>query len=570
MKLMRRMPRILMELPERSDITGSDVPGANPEPAGARRPRPAFARVWRFVGLEGKIVVMVMSLLTAALGSTCWLWASRIDPQVMEILGDQARETAVTLSMAARPSMSTGDVAAMRAMGGELLKARNILFVAFYDVSGKNIALASRQTSMRSAPPSLRSTEVSSLAQVRMGASGALGEYLEVCQPVLDTGLRGGASRLMGYVSVGISPTQEQLQVQRVNYLSMGIGCVVILAILPLAYLLVHRIFLPIRKLARATNRIAGGDLDAGVAIDRSDAIGDLARSFNAMIATVKGQQQDLRQANRRLEQANDELEQKVAHRTSELEAANRRLSSEIAEKEDFLRAVSHDLNAPLRNISGMASMLLMKHAGRFDEEIVHRLQRIQKNVEVETDLISELLELSRIKTRREKMERVETVAVVRELEGMFENDLRSGQIQLIVDTPLPVVNGERSRFRQVFQNLIDNAIKYMGDGRVREIHVGCAVRATEAEFYVRDTGLGIDAEDVGKVFCIFRRGRNSASRNVPGKGVGLSWVKSIIETYGGSIRVESEPGRGSTFRFTINGQFVPESGEQPKARSVA
>jgi signal transduction histidine kinase len=403
-----------------------------------------------------------------------------------------------------------------------------------------------------------------------MGASDALGEYLEVCQPVLETGSRDRASRLMGYVSVGISPTQETLQVRRVNYLAMGIGCVVILGILPLAYLLVHRIFLPIRQLVRATNRIAGGDLDAAVAIDRSDAIGDLARSFNAMIATIKAQQQDLRQANHRLEEANDELEQKVAHRTSQLEAANRRLSSEIAEKEDFLRAVSHDLNAPLRNISGMASMLLTKHAGRFDEEIVHRLQRIQKNVEVETDLISELLELSRIKTRREKMERVETGAVVRELEGIFENDLRSGHVQLIVDTPLPVVNGERSRFRQVFQNLIDNAIKYMGDGAAREIHVGCAVRATEAEFYVRDTGLGIDAEDVGKVFCIFRRGRNSASRNVPGKGVGLSCVKSIIETYGGSIWVQSEPGRGSTFRFTISGQFLAESGELSKARSVA
>jgi signal transduction histidine kinase len=524
----------------------------------------------RFVGLEGKIVMVVMSLLTAALGSTCWLWASRIDSQVMEILGEQARETAVTLSMASRPSMAAGDLAAMRAMGSEVLKARNILFVAFYDATGRNVALASRQTSMSSAPPSLLSAEVSSLAQVRTGSSDALGEYLEVCQPVLEPGSSGRGSRLMGYVSVGISPTQETLQVQRVNYLAMGIGCVVILGILPLAYLLVHGIFLPIRKLVRATNRIAGGDLDAAVAIDRSDAIGDLARSFNAMIATVKAQQQDLRQANHRLEEANDALEQKVAHRTSELEAANRRLSAEIAEKEDFLRAVSHDLNAPLRNISGMASMLLVKHAGRIDEEMVHRLQRIQKNVEVETDLISELLELSRIKTRREKMELVETGAVVRELEGIFENDLRSGNIQLIVDTPLPVVNGERSRFRQVFQNLIDNAIKYMGDGEPREIHVGCTVRATEAELYVRDTGLGIDAEDLAKVFCIFRRGRNSASRNVPGKGVGLSWVKSIIETYSGRIWVESEPGRGSTFRFTINGQFVAESGQQSKARSVA
>src|SRR5205085_4930750 len=130
-----------------------------------------------------------------------------------------------------------------------------------------------------------------------------------------------------------------------------------------------------------------------------------------------------------------------------------------------FLRAVSHDLNAPLRNISGMATMLLMKNREKFDEDIIHRLERIQKNVQVETDLISELLELSRIKTRRQKMETVDLRHMVEELGGMFENDLKSKQIQLIVDTPLPSLSCERARLRQVFQNLIDNAIKYMGDG---------------------------------------------------------------------------------------------------------
>ncbi len=524
-----------------------------------KRPHAFFFRLLRLVGLEGKIVVAVVALLAAALGSTCWLWASRIDPQVTKILGEQARQTAVTLSMAARPGFASGDIGVLQSMGNELLKARNILFVAFYDVSGKNIATADRESSPHGPPPSMLTTQVSSLAQVRVGSSPLFGDYLEVCQPVLENGREPKSSRLMGYVSVGISPTAEQRQVVWVNYFATGIGCVVILCFLPVAYVLVHRIFLPIRQLVRATNRISAGDLDAVVAVHRTDSIGDLARSFNAMIGTIKRQQQDLRRANL-------DLEQKVAQRTAQLEAANRRLSSEIAEKEDFLRAVSHDLNAPLRNISGMTSMLLTKHGDRFNEEIVHRLQRIQKNVEAETDLISELLELSRIKTRREKMEMVETAAVVHELEGILEDDLRTHQVQLIVDTPLPVLNGERSRFRQIFQNLIDNAIKYMGDGTVREIHVGCVVCAIEAEFYVRDTGMGIEREELGKVFYIFRRGKNSAARNVPGKGVGLSCVKSIVETYSGSIWVVSEPGKGSTFKFTINGQFVPDAAGKQKA----
>ena len=517
------------------------------------------SRASRYVGLEGKIVMAMMALLGAALGSTCWLWASRIDPQVLNILGEQARQTAVTLSLAAKPVMSDRDVDAMREMGSDLLKARNILFVAFYDASGKNIVFVDRWRSPKAGSPGLLRTDVTTLAQVRQGDSPAFGEYLEVCQPVLTTNPLKG-SRLLGYVSVGISPLQEEAQVERVNYFAIGIGCMVILFILPLAYVLVHQIFQPIRELVGATNRIAAGELDVRVAIDRADSIGDLARSFNAMIGTIRRHQLDLQAANRQLEEANNDLEKKVTQRTSQLEMANRRLSSEIAEKEDFLRAVSHDLNAPLRNISGMTSMLLMKHGDKFDEEITHRLERIQKNVEAETDLIAELLELSRIKTRREKMELVEIGALVRELEEILENDLKSRGIELVLDTALPVVNGERSRFRQVFQNLIDNAIKYMGDGPTREIHVGCKVRATEAEFYVRDTGLGIDPEDLDKVFYVFRRGKNGSGRNIPGKGVGLSCVKSIVETYSGSIWVESELEKGSTFRFTVNGQFVPQS----------
>ena len=262
-------------------------------------------------------------------------------------------------------------------------------------------------------------------------------------------------------------------------------------------------------------------------------------------------------QANHGLERANSELESTVQHRTSQLEATNRRLSAEIAEKEDFLRAVSHDLNAPLRNIAGMASMLLAKHREKFDQDVVHRLERIQKNVEVETDLISELLELSRDKTPAENGNVVEIAALVCELRDMFENDLRSRGISLLADTRLPVLYGERARFRQVLQNLIDNAIKYMGDGPTRRIHIGCAVRETEAEFYVRDTGVGIDPEDVGKVFS--SSGAANATRQAAGKGVGLASVKSILETYGGGIRVESQLGSGSTFRFTIAAQFVPE-----------
>jgi signal transduction histidine kinase len=153
----------------------------------------------------------------------------------------------------------------------------------------------------------------------------------------------------------------------------------------------------------------------------------------------------------------------------------------------------------------------------------------------------------------------------VSDLAGLFEDDLRKNSIEFVISGRLPVLNCERARMRQVFQNLVDNAIKYMGEGsevdgvpNTRRIEIGCTVRPQEAEFYVRDTGIGIEPEDAAKVFHVFRRGKHSAVQAVSGKGVGLASVKSIIETYNGSIWVESQVGRGSTFRFTINGQYVP------------
>jgi len=210
-----------------------------------------------------------------------------------------------------------------------------------------------------------------------------------------------------------------------------------------------------------------------------------------------------------------------------------------------------------------MATMLLMKHRDQFNEDVIHRLERIQKNVQVETDLISELLELSRIKTRRQTMEKVDTETIVKDLEGVLESDLHSKQITVVLDTPLPRLTGERARIRQIFQNLIDNAIKYMGEDRaIREIHIGAVPGEAETRFYVRDTGIGIEPEEIDKVFHIFRRGRGAAVQKVPGKGVGLSSVKSIVEMYSGSIWVESKFGEGSTFCFTINGKYVGDSSD--------
>jgi signal transduction histidine kinase len=515
-----------------------------------------YRRVTARLGLQGKLIICFMTLLLIAMWASYSLFLRETRATLWHSICERVVNVSQSLAMAATQPLDEGDVAQLTRMSKEFVKNDDIMSVAFSDAMGKAITGASQDPDYRKSNIDFSAGTFGprDMMQPRRIHSAVLGDVVSVTAPVVS--IRGESAdgaqetRLVGYVTVTLAEIDNQQAIGRIYVILVLVGCVVLLLTFPFVYMIVYRIFQPIRQLVSATERIAQGDLDAKVAIDRPDLIGTLARAFNLMVQHVKSQRQELAEANR-------DLEAKIQQRTAQLEMANKRLSSEIAEKEDFLRAVSHDLNAPLRNISGMATMLLMKSRDKFDAEIIHRLERIQKNVEAETDLIAELLELSRIKTRRQKMEPVDVNELVNDIGEVLENDLKSRGIELVVDNVLPVVQCEKARLRQVFQNLIDNAIKYMGDKPGKAIHVGCNVRVTELEFYVRDTGIGIHPEDLSKVFFVFRRGKNTATCNVPGKGVGLASVKSIIETYNGTIWVESELGTGSTFRFTINGKYV-------------
>jgi signal transduction histidine kinase len=533
----------------------SEQPQSAPAMLSSRLRARWYRRAAARLSLQGKLILCFMMLLLIALSASYCLFLREARTNLWRSSCERTVALAQTLSMAATGPLDSNDTANLTRISKDFVKNDNIVGVAFANSAGQVVAWACQDPDYRP-QQAISGSGSSSLMQPQRAYSSVLGNIVKVTAPVLRYQTEGGAgisqgTRLVGYVTISLSTRDEEQALSRVYVILVMVGCLVLLLTFPAVYLIVHRIFAPIRQLVDATERIAHGDLDAAVASDRPDLIGMLAGSFNEMVQQVKKQRQALADANR-------DLEEKVQQRTAQLETANKRLSSEIAEKEDFLRAVSHDLNAPLRNISGMATMLLMKSRDKFDDDIIHRLERIQKNVEAETELIAELLELSRIKTRRQKMEPVGVEQIVHDLGDLLENDLRSNGIELLVETELPTVLCENARLRQVFQNLIDNAIKYMGDGPVRQIAIGCIPGMTETEFYVRDSGIGIDSEDLSKVFFVFRRGKNTSTRNVPGKGVGLASVKSIVETYSGSIWVESEPGKGSTFRFTINGKYVP------------
>ncbi|MCW2763687.1 MAG: putative two-component system sensor histidine kinase, partial [Marmoricola sp.] len=493
--------------------------------------RSARLRITLGTGLQGKLVLCFVVLLAATLGVSCWLFITETRAAFDRLAGEQARQLSRTLAMASEPPLERGDARELQRIGAELMRNRGVVAVAFFDAAGKQLAIAALDPDIERvgtsyfASPHDQSLELETPSD---GWTASLGRYVELTTPITRISSKSGTSsgpQVLGYVTVCLSQSEVDSHASNVRLLVILIGAVGVLVCVPMMYLLVHRVFTPIRQLVGATERITRGELDTSVAIERPDVIGTLARAFNVMANRVRIQQTELREANQRLEQANanlegandklafanQDLEEKVRQRTAQFEQANTRLSSEIAEKDDFLRTVSHDLNAPLRNIAGMASTLLSKHRESFNEDVIHRLERIQKNVEVETSLIGELLELSRIKTRRQKMEVVNLVELAHEVGELISQDLDTRRIRLMIDSGLPTLHCERSRLRQLLQNLVDNAIKYMGTGsdpqllaeagvafepvdageRVREIEIGFRPMEGIPELFVRDTGIG-------------------------------------------------------------------------------
>ena len=263
------------------------------------------------------------------------------------------------------------------------------------------------------------------------------------------------------------------------------------------------------------------------------------------------------------------ELERKVEERTEELVRANKEL-------EDFTYIVSHDLKAPLVNIQGFSKRLetvcnrvvqelkeiypevdggdLKERLGGLIEEMEKKVPQsldfIFKGVGRMSSMVEDLLHLSRLSTRPVPRTDVDISELVQEVLGTMRYQIESRGIEVKLGQ-LPVVYCEGSRIKEVFSNLISNAIMYIGeDNPSPRIEVGYRDEGDHHLFFVRDNGIGISKEDQEKIFRIFTR---LGEARPEGHGMGLAFVKKIVERHGGRIWVESEKGKGSTFYFTVS-----------------
>ncbi|MFH1837698.1 MAG: ATP-binding protein, partial [Candidatus Omnitrophota bacterium] len=290
----------------------------------------------------------------------------------------------------------------------------------------------------------------------------------------------------------------------------------------------------PIKELTKTSRIITSGDLSARARAYTHDEVGELAQSFNQMTDSLV-------EAKNKVEEERIKIEEQAEL----LKKANHELDS-------FVYTVSHDLRAPLRGIEAFANFLEEDYADKLDEEGKDHIAEISKGAKRMNAFIEDLLTLSRISRIKNPYERVDINIMVREALERIKFDIQKNEVDLKVQSNMPVIFCDRIKMNEVFLNLTNNAIKFSSKNKKEKPKVEIGYRDVGAmyEFFVKDNGIGIDPKDQDKVFELFKRVHTQ--EQFEGTGAGLNIVKKIVEDHGGTIWVDSALGKGAAFLFTI------------------
>ena len=250
----------------------------------------------------------------------------------------------------------------------------------------------------------------------------------------------------------------------------------------------------------------------------------------------------ELKQAEADIRQLNDELEQKVIERTSQLESVNKELES-------FSYSVSHDLRAPIRAINAYTKILMEDYSGKFDTDGIKVLHSIIRNSKKMGELIDDLLAFSKLGRKQVTVSEINMTALVNQV----REELLFDEGEIIPEfnvSELPPAKGDQSLIKQVWINLISNAIKYSKYKPKIHIGIGAYEKDNHVVYYVKDEGAGFDMQYYDKLFGVFQR--LHSQEEFEGTGIGLAIVQKIVHRHYGTVWAESILNEGASFYFSL------------------
>jgi signal transduction histidine kinase len=311
-------------------------------------------------------------------------------------------------------------------------------------------------------------------------------------------------------------------------------GALVCLA-LACGFVISWSIILPVRKAHDFLGEVAAGRFGGTVKVPNRDEFGALAASMNQMSGELARLDEDQRRA------------------ATELREVNVRLEAASRAKSEFLASMSHELRTPLNAILGFTEIILDDMYGEVPPHLKEPLADIQTNGRHLLRLINDVLDLSKIEAGRMELAISEYAPadVVEAVRSSLRGLATEKGLELLVSVPpdLPGATGDGKRITQCLLNLACNAIKFTREGHVE---IGVSHEGATLRYWVADTGIGIPADQLEEVFGEFRQANASVAGEFGGSGLGLSITRKLVELHGGRIWATSEPGKGSTFTFTV------------------
>lgn len=320
-------------------------------------------------------------------------------------------------------------------------------------------------------------------------------------------------------------------------------------------YLLSRRITQPIAAITDAAIQLENGQLDQVIPVVSEDEIGFLAHTFNRMT-------QQLQESFAALETSNQELESRVQERTAELEEAKEAAESATRTKSAFLANMSHELRTPLNSIIGYSEILQEEAETAGDGSSIPDLLKIQGSSKHLLTLINSILDLSKIEAGRMELH-LEPVNIDELAQDVIDTmhpvaEAKFNTIELDNSVTIDTVESDLDKLRQCLLNLLSNANKFTEEGLLT-LTIKTVSYQTESylEFVVSDTGIGMEKDQLEKIFEAFTQADTSSTRKYGGTGLGLTITREFVRMLGGTISAQSEAGKGSTFTILIP-QVVP------------
>jgi len=488
---------------------------------------------WRFeprsLGFAGRLGLATSVLIVVICVAQSWILAQRDLEHIRGYLTERGRTIGEYLAQEATVGILTGNVHGLRHLAEQARAQSGVVYCRMFDREGLVLVSVGSPPTGSVPPPA------------KVGATGPIAIGTDVWEfrvPILprDAQLQ-AESPPLGTVTIGLSAASlRELRHRTMTTASIFTSLFTLLAV-GAALLLARAITRPLQALATAADAIARGDFGAQVDVRTGDELGGLARSFNAMA-------QSLARSRTTLEEYSGALEEKVL----ELERANHL-------KSEFLATISHELRTPLNVIIGYVEMLAESEGGSLSPDQQEMLGAIQRYSRLQLDLITDILDFSRLSSGRISfhVERFELEPLLTEIRALYAARLASTRVQLdvVVAADLPPLESDRIKLQEIVRNLVDNAIKFTEEGVV-----SVTGQAGETSGWLRievaDTGAGMPPEDLEYIFDAFHQVGASSTRGTSGVGLGLSIVKQLVEALGGRVSVTSRVGQGSTFTIDI------------------